>query len=321
MDSRRTGSNRTIATTIRLTSLTLFAAFAAVFVGAEGSPSEGEGTLFAPLATYHSLVTDDQTVHSLGGGVLVLAEEDLFVGTYSNTRYADAPAPYQGDRFHAIDLLYDGGEDRRDTILLFKSASDRPIVGGWSTVQGAAVVGYDVLDRRRTSLVLGGGLAVGDFGIDTPAGDTWPLIPVPFVRFAYATPLITCSLDFITGPNATVEVTPTPDLHATVDVRVDQFRDARDVIFDASFGYRFLSVGVKNDTYSFIPYDEDESVETFYYAAYGSIDLEVLTITGGYAFDTVFRSDEISSVKTGDGYFLSVQALLPLGGSSNGDEK
>lgn len=299
--------NRRSAITAVLVSIVLPAAFA------DDTP------LVAPIATYHSLFTKEQVVHAPGGGVLVASGDDLFVGTYTRTRYDNAPSPYKGDRFHAIDLLYDGGIDRHRWIGLFKSAADRPIAGGWNTFQGAGVWGYDVLNRPQTSLVLGGGIAVSDFGIETSNGTTWPVIPVPLIRFTHSSQWIECSFDFITGPNIHLGIAPDRDVHGAIDVRIDQFRDVGDLIYDAAVGYRAFSVGLKNDTYGFAVDGEDEPFETFYSGVYGAIDVTILTITGGYAFDSYTRYGDNEIDRTGEGFFLKIQALLPLGGSAGSD--
>lgn len=286
----------------------------------EPAPTVTEGLaptrpLFVPVAVYDVLSTDDQTVHAPGAGLIVQNGESLFVATYTQSIFTQAPDSYQDKTYHAIETLYDGAAERHRVVALVKSASDRPFVGGWNTFQAAAVYGYEVYRGPGTSVVVGGGLAVSDFGIETPSGETWPLLPVPFVRVNQKSRWTELSLDFITGPNLKLTVAPESDLRAVADVRVDQLRDERDLIYDVSLQYRVVSVGFKNDTFSFDPADADDSLEGFYYAAYASIDLVLLSLTGGYAFDSLLQ-DGHETYETGDGYFVAVQGLIPLGGGS-----
>lgn len=281
-------------------------------VAAEELVVEDDRPQFIPAAQYDALVLDEQTVHTPTGGLIVLQDEDMFVGLYGRpifTRDTDADHP---DRYHSIDLLYDRRRGRHHSVSLFSAESDQPVAGGWKTFQAASVWGYEVFQRPQTSIVIGGGLAVSDFGIELDDGTAWPLIPVPFVRMHHASPYVEATLDFITGPNLNVVVAPERDLQFTADVRIDQFRDIRDLIFETTLKYRFLAAGVKNDTFGFAPADKDDPVEVHYRAAFGTLDLSILKITGGYAFDGRKRTGESDTASLGDGYFVSIQAFLPL---------
>ncbi|HKK49669.1 MAG TPA: hypothetical protein VJ932_11275 [Alkalispirochaeta sp.] len=270
------------------------------------------GPQFVPAAQYDVLVTDEQTVHSPSGGLIVLHNENMFVGLYGRpiiTRDIDADHP---DRYHTIDLLYDRRRGGHHSVSLFSSESDEPVAGGWQTFQAASVWGYEVYQRPQTSIVVGGGLAVSDFGIELDNGTTWPVIPVPFLRIHHASPVLEASLDFITGPNLNVVLAPERDLQFTADVRIDQFRDLRDLIFETAVKYRFLAAGIKNDTFGFAPADQDDPVEVHYLAAFGTLDLGILKISGGYACAGRRRGGESDTTSLGDGFFLSIQAFLPL---------
>ncbi len=273
-----------------------------------------EPPLIVPVASYQALVTDGQTAHIPGGGMIVQGEESLFVGLYTHTTFSRAPESCKGGGYHTADLLYDGEINRHRYLALAKSASDRPVAGGWNTFQAAGVYGFAVVDRPDTSVVLGGGLAVGDFGLETPDGDTWPLIPVPFARVLHTSPWLDFSFDFITGPNVNVTVAPERDVRLVIDARIDQFRDVRDVIFDTALHYRVFSVGIKNDTFGFDLADETEPLESFHYDVYGTLDLVLITVTGGWAFDSMLRYDDDVVRKTGDGFIFGIQGMIPLDG-------
>lgn len=294
---------------IRRLGITIFMVASLASVAGAADP-----TVVAAVASYETLALEGQTVHTPGGGLIVDAPAGLLFGQYRYSRYSETPERYDGTAFHAVETLYDGGVRRHRYVALFDTASDRPVAGGWSTFQAAAVYGYEVLARERGSIVAGGGLAVGDFGIETAQGTTWPVIPVPFLRGTYETPAVTGRFDFITGPNLGVVIAPERDVNATIDVRLDQFRDVRDLIYEVSVAYRVVSVGFKNDTFSVFPYREDEPVETFYYAAFGTVDLTLLQLTAGYAFGGRVRSGENEIDRTGDGVYVTVQGIIPLTG-------
>ncbi|MFO8042913.1 MAG: hypothetical protein R6U25_06915, partial [Alkalispirochaeta sp.] len=215
--------------------------------------SQEAKTQWVPVAQYDLLALDEQTVHTPTGGLIALHDEDTFVGLYGRPIFTRDIETDDPDRYHSIELLYDRRRGRHHWVSLFSSQSDESVAGGWSTFQAASVWGYEVLRRPQTSIVIGGGLAVSDFGIELDDGSTWPIIPVPFVRMHHASPVVEASLDFITGPNLNVVLAPERDLRLTADIRIDQFRDIRDLIFETAVHYRFLAAGIKNDTFGFVP--------------------------------------------------------------------
>lgn len=293
---------------------------AATAVADEPADGPAQVTQIAALGQYELLALDALTVHRPGGGALVLSGDDTFVGLYSRPVFSGDLIFDHPDAYHAIDLLYDGRDGRRQLVLLFKSESDRPVAGGWETFQAATVFGYEVVVRPRVSLVLGGGLALSDYGIELEDGTVWPLIPVPFVRATWRSELLEASFDFVTGPNLNLTLAPERRTRLSADLRIDQFRDVRDLIFEVALSHRFLSVGLKNDTFGFVPGDPDvrsaetSPVEVHYLAAFGALDFGVLQLSGGYAFEGRQRYGESTTADWGDGYFLSVQAMVPVRG-------
>ena len=278
-----------------------------------------------PVTQYELISLESQTVHSPGGGVIVIGENFLLAGVYSQhlfTQNLDFDYP---DTYHSIEMIADVARSRHRYLGGVKSESNRPVVGGLRTFQAAALYGYELVQQPRFSLVLGGGLAVSDFGIDGPGGKPWPLLPVPLIRAAWELPLLHANLDVITGPNLSLTLAPQRQLRATLDARIDNLRDERDIIFEGALVYRFLgpehplgdlagvAVGVKSDTIEFDLETQDDSLELHYYALFGTIDLTVLTISGGYAFNTRVRYQERVTASPGDGWFISVNALFPVG--------
>lgn len=316
---------------IRSTPCILIALLAApiLFWAAPILPADS-GLQVIPLARYQLLSLESQTVHSPGAGVVVVGESLVLVGVYSRHLFEQGLEFGYPDTFHAIQLLADGRRDRHRYLGFFKSESDRPVVGGIRTFQAAAVYGYEVVQRPQFSLVLGGGLAFTDLGIETPNGDPWPLIPVPLVRAGWESRILEASFDFVTGPNLNLTLAPQSRLRVTMEARIDQLRDERDLMFETALVYRFftpdhhlgdlagVALGIKSDSFEFAREAADESLELHYYALFGTLDLTLLTLSGGYAFDSRLRYRESVSRSAGDGWFVSVTALYPLGGTCNG---
>lgn len=277
-----------------------------------------------PLLQYDYLSLDEQEIKSSSAGLIIQSDDVMFVGIYTRHFYQDDLLFDYPKDYHTIDTLLDGKYGRHQYIGIFKSESDKPVSGGLSTYQAAAVYGYELIHGGNLSLVLGGGLALGDFGIEDSEGDPWPVIPVPLVRMNYNSRFISTKFEFLTGPNFSFTVAPQSKVRLRGDFRMDNSRDVRDIIFEVALAWRFFSpeseigdfagvaLGFKNDNYGAFMIgdtDGDESVESHYYAIFAELDLSLLKITGGYAFEGRELYREEIKRDTGEGYFVSVQGL------------
>jgi len=268
-----------------------------------------------PMLGYELLSLDYEGAYSVSVGGAVAGETFSCVGLYTRTRFDGDPAPGYPVAFHGIELLLDMDRKRHQLVGLFKSESDRPVGGGLDTFQGAAVYGYELVSGSRLNLALGGGLGVSDFGLESP------VIPVPFVRLKYRSPLLKAGFDFITGPSLAFTLFPQQRLRFKGDLRIDEFRDVRDLIFETSLGYRFfdaesaagdfagIDLGIKSDVISFVSADHDEDYELHYYGVFARLDLTFLALTGGYAFEGRERRANVATAGAGDGYFVSLSGL------------
>jgi hypothetical protein len=286
---------------------------------------------FIPLLKYDFLSLDSQSIHSPGGGLVVKSDDLMFVGLYLRHSVQEPLQYGYPSIYHTIDMLLDGRTGRHQYLGIFKSESDQPVYGGLKTFQTAGVYGYELVHGDSFSFVLGGGIAVGDFGIDLANGKPLPLIPVPLIRMKYCTDWIDSSFDFLTTPNLNFTIGPRSRIRLTGDLRMEQFREARDILFELTLAYRFfshnhtmgdfagISAGIKNDNYGafnlhkncgVIDLDgHDDALEVHYYAAFARIDISVLKITCGYAFGgrELYREEKTRDI--GEGYFVSVEGL------------
>lgn len=275
----------------------------------------GEDFVYVPMAGYDLLRLDSEEACLFTVGGAMAGEELTFVGLYTRAIFGSAPAPDYSGAYKAIELLLDIDSARHQVVSLFKSESDRPVCGGLETFQAAIVYGYEIITDTRLNLALGGGLAVSDFGLDSP------VIPVPFVRLSYESSLLEAGFDFITGPNLAFILFPQYRFRLNGDLRIDQFRDVRDLIFEASLEYRFfdeqspvgdlagLALGIKSDKLSFTSAEHKEVYELHYYAVFAEFDLSFLSLSGGFAFNGRERWEEDHSADAGDGYFVSLSGL------------
>ena len=303
--------------------LTVFSFTVAAYqAGAKDNPDDELRLI--PVFQYDYLSLDAQNLISMGGGFVIQNSDVTFTGIYMRHSFSDKVLHDYPDIFHTIDTLLDGKAGRHRYIGIFKSESDNPVAGGISTYQAGALYGYELIGGGNLSFVIGCGIAVGDFGIETHDGDTWPVLPVPLIRLFYNSEWIDMKFECITSPNLSFTIAPGRRLRFTWDSRMDQTRDIRDLIFECSIDYRFfdrdnglgdfagISAGFKNDNYgAYILGDRDgkESIEVHYYSVFGALDLSLLKIYGGYAFKgrELYREKEKNII--GNGYFFTVRAL------------
>lgn len=292
----------------RITRLTLCLFGALMLIPALAAEEKGNETVYIPMAGWERLRLEEADYYTLQAGGAIVGEEFTFLGLYGRTAFGEHPAPGFAEAFHTIDLLYDGGWKRNQLLVLFKSESDLPVAGGLATFQTAAVYGYELIAGESLTLALGGGVALSDFGID------WPLLPVPFIRLNWETPLVAAGFDFITGPNFSLTLLPENRVQIKGDIRADQFRDIRDLVFETALEYRpvdmvGVSAGVKHDLIGFSDGATNEEYALDYYALFGELDLTLLTLQAAYAFDGRDRLGEEITRPRGDGWFLSLSGL------------
>lgn len=287
---------------------------------------------YIPLVQYDYISLDSQEIHSPGGGLAIQGQDLMFVGLYTRHLIQENPTCDYPDAYHSIDILFDVRDRRHQYLGLFKSQSNEPVYGGYNTFQTAFLYGYEFIKGDHSSLIFGGGLAVSDFGIETSEGDTWPAIPVPLLRYKYTSTWLQGALDFITGPNVNMVFGPASRLRFTIDTRMDEFRDLRDVLYEFTLGYRFFSpdhemgdfagiaIGFMNANYGAFDLnsrygsltdddDTDESLEMHYYSVFATLDITLLKITGGYAFGGRELCRDDITRDLGNGYFVSLQGL------------
>ena len=296
-------------------------ALAPTIHAAETADAEADGFSLIPLAAYEFLSAGEQSLDSGSIGLIAMSPNLMIVGMYSLHSYREAALFDYPAEFHTVDALADGKVGRHAYLGLFKSESDRPVAGGLATFQAAAVYGYAFLRGQNLTLTAGGGLALGDFGLTLPSGDPWPLIPVPYIRLDYRSRFIDSSFSFLTGPNLEVTIGPESKLRLKGDFRFDQMRDIRDLIFDCALQYRFfgpghemgdfagVSAGFKNGMYGYVPADREGTHDLAYRSVFGTLDLTLISITGGYAFDMKETCRGEGDRSLGDGFFVSLQGM------------
>jgi hypothetical protein len=282
---------------------------------------------------YDFLRLGEQSVHSLTAGAGFMSGdqnspftevERRFFGLalYQPFFFGEEPLPGVPKQFHQIDAVFDGRMRRHQLLLIFKSAADKPIVGGLNTFQAGAGWGYEVIRRPQVSLILGGALGVSDFGLTLPSGAAWPVLPLPLIRLGIDTLWFVSSFEFLTGPNLSFAVAPKERVRFTADMRMDNYRNIGDLVGEWVLWYRFfpaehklgdfagIGAGLKNDSVDFTFSHNGEKFELQQSSVFAALDFTLFKLQGGFVFDSRYLLDGEKTGSPGRGFFLSVQGMI-----------
>ena len=311
----------------------------ATFCFAEDQIDDNTPFVFLIPFGYGFFQSGDQTIHkpALGAGFLY-GEQDLpfdevtrrFLGIALYQPMFSKQEPLSGvpKLLHQIDFLMDGRINRHQLLLIFKSAADNPVAGGFSTFQAGAGWGYEMIRQPSFSLIIGGALAVGDFGLELPSGSPLPLLPVPLIRFGVNTRWFVSSFDFLTGPNIEFTIAPKEQFRFTADMRMDNYRSINDLICEFTFWYRLfdnnhrfgdfagVGLGFKNQSYEFALSSMETSFALQQTSIFAVADVSLLKIEAGWIFNSRHLLDgkEFRPMNNslGGGFYLSIQGIIPI---------
>ncbi len=309
---------------LKISLLFLIALPSLVFAQEKTKPS------FIPLVQYDYLHADKQSLKNSNLGLVIKGKNLFIVGFASLFEFEknllfDYPQSYFG-----IDFISEYHTEKSQFLFLYSSYTDLPEKMEVQTLQTALVYGHKFIDRKDFLLVFGGGFAVSDFGIEYEDGKPWVLLPVPFLRIKSFGEYFETGFEFISSPGLEVTFLPKSKIRASFDGRIDQFRDARDFIYETKLHYRFFSenhklgdfagvaLGFKNDNYggfdlterNYGSTDDTESFELQYNSVFAELDLSFLKISYGYVFNAreLYHDGDNSTKKdVGEGYYLSLQ--------------
>ncbi|MDX9801610.1 MAG: hypothetical protein RBT69_09770 [Spirochaetia bacterium] len=280
-----------------------------------------EKIMYIPLGGYEYAALESRALQSPSLGAMIIGEDFFISGIYKHGSFSEKTPPGYPEHYHSIDTMLEAHKGRHQILSCFKTESDQPVAGGWATFQTTAIYNYQMISSENFNFRLGLGAALGDFGIDMEDGSNWPLIPVPFLGIEYSSRIIKADFSFVVGPNLSITIFPESKIRLSGEAEVNNYRDLQDLIFKAALHYRFfsgedsaddfagISAGIKNSSFSFTPGGSDKSYEFQYYSVFTELDLTLLKVSGGYAFNGQERLGEERPSKTGNGYFISLQAM------------
>jgi hypothetical protein len=298
---------------------------------------EPKGRMFSiiPIASYDYVHLDEQAIHSPSLGIGVMAGDygsdfmDIHrsffgVAKYQPVFFKQSSGPAT---FHQIDVLLDGRIERHQLLAMFQSDSDKPAAGGLHTFQTGAGWGYELIRNSSVSLIVGAALAVGDLWFDLPNGEPLPVTPLPIVRFNFKFEWFDGAFEFLTGPELSFTIAPEKRIRFSAEVEIDGFESINDVTGEGVLWYRFfpenlgesssslgdflgIGLGIKNDCFDLdLAGPDKDTFKSLQTSVFATVDATALQISAGYIFDSRELYNDTVVRNTGQGFFISVQAM------------
>jgi hypothetical protein len=294
-----------------------------------------EDNRIIPILNYEFFSVERQKYHLPGGGGLIFLKgnyssaweekpDNLMIGLFYKPFILKEIMAGYSELYHDFDFIVEKKIDSHLFQGIFSTFSDKPIYGGFQTIYTSIGYGYELIRRENLNFTLGFALGVGDFGINMPNGNIWPVLPMPIIRLNFESSTINFSLDF---PEFKLVFLPESKIRMTGTGHMDiyKFHDIHDFKFNSILWYRFfdkdftagdfLGIGLgiqnigQNDGTDFILGEKPRKYDMNYYSVFGILDAGLLKISSGYIFYSREVYDASNSKPTGKGWFISVQAL------------
>ena len=282
-----------------------------------------------PLLMYEYLQLEEQKIHSSGTGIIFskgnmlppLTEERsslLLVGMYNQFYVMESRDDYK-DLYHDIKLFAEKKSKQHLFLGVLNTRAAEPFYGGFHTFTVGTGYAYEFIRNDNISFYLGAGFIVSDFGLEFCDGKTWPIIPLPLVRFDLETSLLNFSFQLADAIAIYFTFLPESKVRFTSSLYTEplDIRNIRDVYFDAALWYRFFSkeskmgdfmgigLGINSKGFSFDLLEKNKTYEVNYFSVYGIWDISFLKLSAGYMFKgrEIFDWDRINNL--GNGFFIS----------------
>jgi hypothetical protein len=232
--------------------------------------------------------------------------------------------PGYAELYHDVDFVIEKRTGPHLFQGIFTTYSDKPIYGGFHTTFTSLGYGYELIRKENWHLTLGLALVAGDYGINLPNGNIWPLLPMPIIRFGFNSSIINLDYDY---PEFKFVLLPDSRVRVTGSIIWDSYKSQNiyDLWFNTILWYRFfdktfvagdiLGIGLgiqnigQNDGSDFVLGEKDKKYYMNYYSVFGVVDAGLLKVSGGYIFygREVYDADYVR--QTDKGFFVKVELV------------
>ena len=315
--------------------LFLFSFFSALSTAQEAQVSEKDQKIaqnhFIPSAGFQALQIEEKDfVFTPSAGLQFVRTKNRLVeskhpdmiaaGINYNQNYCTAGlGPQSIKQIHGCSLMGSLANKKDSFVGMLASSGEVPF-SHIKTVTGALLYTHQFLKTEHLTFTLGGGLVVGDFGINIKGYDLY-FFALPVFNFSYSNKIFSTTLSLMGPPSVSLTLFPKAMFRLKASAGIAGFKSIRDLTFDCALVYYPLaftdgsmkevltiSAGVMNKHASYI-LKNNTKYSLQYYSVYGEINASIVTVRCGYNFD---GRKYINSKPAGEmykGLFASLSAI------------
>lgn len=315
--------------------LFLFSFFSALSTAQEAQVSEKDQKIaqnhFIPSAGFQALQIEEKDfVFTPSAGLQFVRTKNKLVeskhpdmiaaGINYNQNYCTAGlGPQSIKQIHGCSLMGSLANKKDSFVGMLASSGEVPF-SHIKTVTGALLYTHQFIKSEHVTFTLGGGLVVGDFGININGFDLY-FFALPVFNFSYSNKIFSTSISLMGPPSVSLTLFPKAMFRLKASAGIAGFKSIRDLTFDCALVYYPLffinesmkevvtiSAGVMNKHASYI-LKNNTKYSLQYYSVYGEINASIVTVRCGYNFD---GRKYINSKPAGEmykGLFASLSAI------------
>ena len=294
---------------------------AGFFTALNAQEPEKEGIKFSVVPNVKFTmrqVQDDNCLYSPFGSLQFMLEKnedndsnipDLISAriSYGQDIFSKGLPGYDQANFHHLGF-FEKVVTGKNSFLLKIDGNGADPFESYKNFEGLLMYGRKIIDTESTSLMLGGGLAATDTGIQLGGVDLF-LVPLPMLYFNYTGQLFTTEFEWIGLPNARFVLFPEKLFRIKADLSFAGFKLPVDINFDTAFAcypikegplkdYFYISAGLSHNIEKF-RINQESSVKYHYFCAYAEVNATAIGARAGYTFGGNSRN----------GFYLLIQGM------------
>lgn len=214
---------------------------------------------------------------------------------YSQNYCTTGLGPQRIKQIHGCSLMGSLANKKDSFVGMLASSGEVPF-SHIKTVTGALLYTHQFIKSEHVTFTLGGGLVVGDFGINIKGYDLY-FFALPVFNFSYSNNIFTTSISLMGPPSVSLTLFPKAMFRVKASAGLAGFKSIRDLTFDCALVYYPLtfasegmkelltiSAGVTNKHASYI-LKNNTKYSLQYYSVYGEVNASLVTVRCGYNFD------------------------------------
>lgn len=282
-----------------------------------------DDTQWIPLAHHEHLKFDAQSVQVNGLGLVVQADDDVFVAMLNHQNVRGLSNESVPANKNSLELVADIKTRRHQYLAVLKGEFEQFSKMELGDFQVGGAYGYQWLTQPQFSVVLGAGLFVAGHSAQGEESGL-ALMPIPLIRINHQSDWVAAQFEFLGSPSIAATLAPKQKLRIKLNANMDQIGSWDDLAHDVAIAYRpfaqtsaiddfaELAVGFKRDAFATLDGksgNEFSQRKLQYHAIYSELDLSLLKLTAGFAYEGQMRNADKTEAQLAEGFYFSVQGM------------